>query len=216
MLKLVFISDTHGLHHQLQLPQGDVILHAGDVSSRGTEKEIIEFLEWFGKLDYQHKIFIAGNHDFFFENGPSEKIAAMIPPSVNYLNDSGITIEGIKIWGSPITPWFFDWAFNRKRGEEIKKHWDLIPENTDILVTHGPVHGILDDTIKGEAVGCKELLKKIKETTIQLHVFGHIHESYGKLNVDGVQYVNASVLDIQYRQVNPPVLLEFHKKISKI
>jgi len=213
MLRLVLISDSHGLHNQLRLPSGDMIIHAGDVSSRGTEEEVIEFLEWFGNLDYRHKVFIAGNHDFFFENILPEKITEMIPPSVIYLNDSGITIEGVKIWGSPITPWFFDWAFNRNRGEEIKKHWDLIPENTDILITHGPVHGILDDTTKGETVGCKELLKKIKKTNIKLHIFGHIHEAYGKRIVDGVHYINASVLDIQYRQVNPQISIEFQKNI---
>lgn len=212
MLNLVLISDTHGLHDQLQLPPGDAILHAGDVSSRGTEKEIIAFLEWFGNLDYQHKIFIAGNHDFFFEKKSKETIAGIIPPSVTYLNDLGTTIEGIKIWGSPITPWFFDWAFNRQRGVEIKKHWDLIPSDTDILITHGPVHGILDQTTTGVAAGCEELLKRINETDIQLHLSGHIHEGYGERIVNGVRYINASVLDIRYRQVNAPVILNFKTK----
>ncbi len=212
MLKLVLISDTHGLHDQLQLPPGDAILHAGDVSSRGTEREIIDFLEWFGNLDYKHKIFIAGNHDFFFENNSKEKIASIIPPSITYLNDSGILIEGVKIWGSPITPWFFDWAFNRKRGTEIKKHWDLIPDDTDILMTHGPVHGILDKTTTGVAAGCEELLKKIEKSSIKLHLSGHIHEGYGERMVNGVRFINASVLDIHYRQVNEPIILNFKTK----
>jgi len=212
MLKLVLISDTHGLHNQLRLPPGDVILHAGDVSSRGTEKEIVDFLEWFENLDYQHKIFIAGNHDFFFEKCSTEKIAEIIPPSITYLNDSGVTIERIKIWGSPITPWFFDWAFNRQRGAEIKKHWDLIPDDTDILITHGPVHEILDKTTTGVAAGCEELLKKINKTNIQLHLSGHIHEGYGERMVNGVRYINASVLDVRYRQINAPVTLNFKTK----
>ncbi len=212
MLKLVLISDTHGLHDQLQLPSGDAILHAGDVSSRGTESEIIDFLEWFENLDYKHKIFIAGNHDFFFENNSKEKTASIIPPSITYLNDSGIIIEGVKIWGSPITPWFFDWAFNRKRGTEIKKHWDLIPDDTDILMTHGPVHGILDKTTMGVAAGCEELLKKIENSSIKLHLSGHIHEGYGERMVNGVRFINASVLDIRYRQVNAPVILNFKTK----
>ncbi len=212
MLNLVLISDTHGLHDQLHLPPGDMILHAGDVSSRGTETEVIKFLEWFEGLDYQYKIFIAGNHDFFFENSSPEKIAAIIPPSITYLNDSGITIEGIKIWGSPITPWFFDWAFNRQRGTEIKKHWDLIPTDTDLLITHGPVHGILDKTKTGVAAGCEELLKKIDGSNIKLHLSGHIHEGYGERIVNGIRYINASVLDIQYRQVNDPVTLNFKLK----
>ena len=186
-----------------------MILHAGDVSSRGTETEIIKFLEWFESLDYQYKIFIAGNHDFFFENNSLEKIASIIPPSITYLNDSGTTIEGVKIWGSPITPWFFDWAFNRQRGVEIKKHWDLIPVDTDILITHGPVHGILDKTKTGVAAGCEELLKKVENLNIKLHLSGHIHEGYGERIVNGVHYINASVLDIKYRQVNDPIDLPF-------
>ncbi len=209
MLNLVLISDTHGLHDQLRLPPGDVILHAGDVSSRGTEKEIVKFLEWFESLNYPHKIFIAGNHDFFFENNSPEKIEKIIPPSVTYLNDSGVEIEGVKVWGSPVTPWFFDWAFNRQRGAAIKKHWDLIPEDTDILMTHGPVHGILDKTNTGVAAGCEELLKTINNSKIKLHVSGHIHEGYGERVVDGIRYINASVLDIRYRQVNDPVILPF-------
>jgi len=212
MLNLVLISDSHGKHDQLSLPSGDVIMHAGDVTSRGTEAEILEFLDWFENLDYQHKIFVAGNHDFFFENAPTEKIAEMIPPSVTYLNDSGTVIEGVNIWGSPITPWFFDWAFNRQRGAEIKKHWDLIPKDTDILITHGPAHGILDKTTSGVAAGCEELLKKINQTDIKLHLSGHIHEGYGELIADGVRYINASVLDLQYRQVNPPISFDFLKK----
>lgn len=212
MLNLVLISDTHGLHDQLDLPSGDMILHAGDVSSHGTEKEVKDFLEWFEGLDYQHKIFIAGNHDFFFENSAKEKITSIIPPSITYLNDSGITIEGVKIWGSPISPWFFDWAFNRQRGTEIKKHWDLIPEDTDILMTHGPVHGILDKTKTGVDAGCEELLKKIDGSNIQLHLSGHIHEGYGERVVNGIRYINASVLDLQYRQVNNPVVLPFTLK----
>jgi len=212
MLNLVLISDTHGLHDQLSLPSGDIILHAGDVSSRGTEKEIIEFLDWFKDLNYQHKIFIPGNHDFFFEKKSPKTIAAIIPPSVTYLNDSGVEIEGVKIWGSPITPWFFDWAFNRQRGTEIKKHWDLIPSDTDILMTHGPVHGILDKTIAGVAAGCKELLKKIENSNIKLHLSGHIHEGYGERVVNGVRYINASVLNVRYRQVNAPVTLDFDLK----
>jgi len=208
MPKLVLISDTHGLHDQLVLPKGDIILHAGDVSSRGTEKEVLEFLDWFGNLDYKYKIFVAGNHDFFFENASAEKIEKIIPPSVTYLNDSGIEVAGIKIWGSPITPWFFDWAFNRQRGVEIKKHWDLIPKDTDLLITHGPAHGILDKTKTGVVAGCEELLKKINETDIKVHLFGHIHEGYGERFVNGVHYINASVLDIRYRQVNAPVTFD--------
>ena len=141
-MKIVAISDTHGLHQQVQLPKGDLLLHSGDVAKRGSKQEIVAFLNWFSQQDFQYKIFIAGNHDFYFEETPVATIADLIPENVIYLNDSGVTIEGIHIWGSPVQPRFFNWAFNRDRGADIDQHWQLIPENTDILLTHGPPQGI--------------------------------------------------------------------------
>lgn len=207
-MKIVAISDTHGYHDQLSLPSGDVLIHAGDVSSRGSEQEIKNFLRWFGKQDYSHKIFIAGNHDFFFEQADAEVIKSLIPDNVIYLNDSGISIGGLNIWGSPVTPWFFDWAFNRHRGAEISRHWELIPQNTDILVTHGPVYGILDRTIHGKRVGC-EVLKNISDVIKpKVHICGHIHEAYGQVQALDTFFINASVLDVRYRLVNEAVVFE--------
>jgi Icc-related predicted phosphoesterase len=208
-VKIVAIADTHHQHHQLKLPAGDMILHAGDVSKRGEEGEIMDFLDWFKGLDYRYKIFIAGNHDFFFERASPEKIKEMIPPNVIYLCDSGVTIEGINIWGSPVTPFFFDWAFNRERGEAISKHWDLIPNGTDILMTHGPVAGILDATVHGEHVGCSDLLKKVKELKPGYYIGGHIHEAYGMVESNGTTFLNASVLDVRYRLMNEPWVFEY-------
>jgi len=108
-----------------------------------------------------------------------------------YLNDTGTTIEGLKIWGSPVQPEFFNWAFNRERGEDICKHWDLIPDDTDILITHGPAFGILDRVLEGEYVGCSDLLKKIKQIKPKIHAFGHIHEAYGQCEEDGTTFINA-------------------------
>jgi Icc-related predicted phosphoesterase len=204
-LKIIFISDTHGLHDQLILPKGDMIIHCGDVSKRGTETEITSFLTWYEHLDFKYKIFIAGNHDFFFEKTPTLKIDQLIPENIIYLNDSGITIEGINIWGSPIQPWFHDWAFNRQRGKKIKKHWDLIPNDTDILVTHGPPQNILDRTAYGEFVGCENLKSRIQEVKPRIHAFGHIHEGYGELLKGSVRYINASVLNLRYQMSNEPV-----------
>ena len=205
-MTIVAISDTHGQHHNLTLPQGDVLIHAGDCTYRGTESEVKDFLDWFSSQDYQYKILIAGNHDFFFERADPLKIKSVIPEKVIYLNDSGISIEGLNFWGSPITPWFFDWAFNRHRGSEIKTHWDLIPENTDILITHGPVHGILDKTIYGKKVGCEALCDKITEIRPKAHIFGHIHEAYGQLFRQDTLFVNASILDVRYKLINKPVM----------
>lgn len=119
-MTFTIISDTHGQHQNLDLPEGDVLIHAGDVNSRGTEYEIRSFLDWFERLDYRYKIFIAGNHDFFFEQEVAPTIQPIIPENVIYLYDSSVNIEGISIWGSPIASWFYVWAFNRQRGEDIK------------------------------------------------------------------------------------------------
>lgn len=207
-LKVIAISDTHGYHDQLSLPSGDVLIHAGDVSSRGSEREIKDFLRWFGDQDFKFKIFIAGNHDFFFEHAESDLIKSLIPDNVIYLNDSGISIDGLNIWGSPVTPWFFDWAFNRHRGAAIKTHWDLIPQNADILITHGPVYGILDRTIDGKRVGCEALKDAVNVIKPKVHICGHIHEGYGQIQTSDTLYINGSVLDVRYRLVNLPIVFE--------
>ena len=206
-MRFVAISDTHG-KHQFDLPPGDVILHAGDVSSRGLKTEIERFLDWFSNLDYAYKIFIAGNHDFFFENAPQSEIQALIPENLIYLNDSGVEIEGIKIWGSPIQPWFYDWAFNRQRGPAIQKHWDLIPEDSDIVITHGPVFGIHDRIVSGTLVGCEDLLPVIQRIAPKVHLCGHIHEAYGTVQVGETLYINASILDLRYTIAHDPVVFD--------
>ena len=204
-MKFLAISDTHGKHRLVKnLPSADVIIHAGDVSRGGAEHSVQDFLSWFSKLDYAHKIFIAGNHDRFFEEEPSGYINKIIPENVVYLNDSGISIDGINIWGSPITPWFFNWAFNRERGKEIDKHWKRIPVNTDVLITHGPPYGILDTVPYGH-VGCEELLKRVKKIKPKVHIFGHIHEAYGNAENRDTRFINVSVLDDQYALRNAPV-----------
>jgi len=217
-MKLTLISDTHGQHHNLALPKGDMLIHAGDVSRRGKEAEIIDFLQWFAAQDFQHKIFIAGNHDFYFERAADDDIKELIPPNVIYLNDSGVTINGLNIWGSPITPWFYDWAFNRDRGAAIRRHWALIPSNTNILITHGPVMDILDRTIDGRHVGCEDLLETINTIKPSLHICGHIHEAYGVETKNGTQFINASVLDENYRLVNEAVVVDVSSKqgISRV
>ncbi len=207
-MKFVAISDSHGQHRNLKLPKGDVIIHAGDISRRGKEDEIKDFLDWFSQLDYEHKIFIAGNHDFFFERNSEKHITTIVPPNVIYLCDSGTTINGIKIWGSPVTPWFYDWAFNRHRGELINRHWELIPSDTDILITHGPAFGLLDHTTRGQNVGCEDLLNKVNEVRPKVHICGHIHEAYGELDSSGVKFINASVTDEKYLLKNEPIIFE--------
>ena len=181
-MKFVFLSDTHCRHNEIQVPDGDCLIFCGDMSYKGELSEIENFSLFLKKLPHKHKIVIAGNHDFSFEDDRRNQAEELIISSgAKYLNDSGTQIERIKFWGSPIQPYFYNWAFNRERGEQIKKHWDLIPRDTDILVTHGPPYGILDKTKRDEAVGCEELLKKILEIKPKIHAFGHIHEDYGIL-----------------------------------
>lgn len=205
-MKILFISDTHGEHQKLNnLPQADILIHSGDISKRGKDYEIEDFIKWLSSLDFRYKIFIAGNHDFYFEGKTISKVQEMLPQDVFYLCDTGITIEGINIWGSPITPTFFNWAFNRDRGSNIAKYWDKIPQNTDILITHGPPSGILDRTISGSNAGCGDLLKKIELIKPKYHLFGHIHEAYGVYETAHTIFINGSILDEDYRISNPSV-----------
>jgi len=207
-LKFVAISDTHSRHHNIRLPKGDVLIHAGDISYRGKKEEIVDFLQWFQKQNFQYKIFIAGNHDFYLEKIKPAELAKLIPEDIIYLNDSGVKIGNINIWGSPVTPWFYNWAFNRHRGEPIRKHWDLIPANTDLLITHGPVHGFLDMVINEQHVGCQDLLRTVLTIQPKVHVCGHIHESYGNIKRSGIKFINASLLNEHYELANRPVLFE--------
>lgn len=208
-MKVIAISDTHGQHESLVLPLGDILIHAGDCTNRGTRSESLEFMNWFESQPHKHKIFIAGNHDWYFES--KEFRYSEVPAGVHYLNDSMVSIEGFNIWGSPIQPEFFDWAFNRKRGAEIKQHWDLIPMETDILVTHGPVSGIHDTTVHGDKCGCVDLKNAVQHIEPQLFICGHIHEAYGTLVEGNTTFVNASVLDHKYKMINPPIEIELTK-----
>jgi len=207
-MKIVVISDTHGQHAKLKLPKGEVLVHAGDLTLTGNKTDTLRFLNWFGKQDFQHKIFVAGNHDFFFEKESTAQIEKIIPPGITYLKDSGTTVNGLSVWGSPVTPWFQNWAFNRHPGDDIKRHWNLIPSGTDILITHGPVYGTLDQNAEGQHIGCKDLLQKVKEIKPSVHLFGHIHESYGIAVKYRVKFMNASVLNERYQLVNKPLELE--------
>jgi Icc-related predicted phosphoesterase len=208
MIPITFISDTHTKHYEanLDLPGGPIIVHCGDISSRGRDWEIREFFDWFGSLPYTHKIMIAGNHDFGFERGPIE-----IPEGIHYLQDSSVIIEGIRFYGSPWQPWFFNWAFNLPReGEELKEKWSAIPKDTDILITHGPPKGILDRVIRGaEHVGCELLRDRIFEIRPKIVSFGHIHEAYGQEEIDGIKFVNASLLDHRYDYTNKPIIINY-------
>lgn len=212
MPRIVAISDTHSRHEQFgTLPDGDILIHAGDATVQGKFDEVIEFNRWLGTLPHKHKIFVAGNHDFLFEKSPN--FARTLIPNVTYLQDAFVMVEGLKIYGSPWQPRFHDWAFNLDRGSDIARQWALIPEDTDILVTHGPPYGILDRvsdrwTGAAEAVGCEELLPVVQRIKPRAHIFGHIHADYGQHTQGGTRFVNASNCNEQYQLVHPPIVFD--------
>lgn len=221
-MTIKFISDTHNKHNHLTsnaynniLGSGDVLVHAGDISSMGKQHEIQNFLEWFANTEFKHKIFIAGNHDFGFENG--YQIAQEFKDmGVHYLQDSEVTIEGIKFYGSPWQPIFYHWAFNLPRGEKLAQKWVEIPNDTDILITHGPAYGILDYVPMGGHVGCEELYKRIFEVKPKIHVCGHIHDSYGQKTIDDIEFLNASVLNDRYEHAHKPIVVNFNIETKEV
>ncbi len=206
-MKFVAISDTHGKHRALKLPKGDVVIHAGDFCYFGNEQHVYDFIKWYKALDYQTKILIGGNHDFFAAE-QRDKLEVLIGEEIIYLQDSGIEINGIKIWGSPYHPDLLSWAFGKERGDSIKVHWDLIPNDTEILITHTPPYCILDKTRFGKSIGCEELLNKLEILKIKYHIFGHVHSSYGQVIQGNTTYINASNLDSTKGLVNSPIVFE--------
>lgn len=208
MLRIVCLSDTHNFNELINVPDGDILIHAGDATIRGTRFEVEEFLQWFSALPHKHKIFVAGNHDWLYET--NQTFAGFITANFNvkYLRDSSIEIENLKIYGSPWQPRFYDWAFNLNRGEEIAEKWRLIPADTDVLITHGPPHEILDSTPNGDSAGCEELRKRIEKLNLKAHIFGHIHSGYGTITKSGIQFVNASICDESYAPSNSPIIID--------
>ena len=204
-MRVVCLSDIHSRHREIDVPYGDLLIVAGDLTKRGTRAEIEAVDGWLGTLPHPHRIVIAGNHDFAFEQDPE---ARRWIRHATYLEDEEITVGGLRIWGSPWTPRFFDWAFNLDRGEPIRRYWDRIPTGIDVLVTHGPPHGILDRTFRGEDVGCADLRTTVERIRPRLHVFGHIHEAHGELERGGIRYVNASTCTLQYTPSHPPVVVD--------
>lgn len=221
-VRLGLISDTHGKHREITVGECDVLIHAGDCTNDIGQASLRDFLTWFEEQPATHKILIAGNHDGAFEKWPdlARLMVKERAPSVIYLEDSGCELYGLKFWGSPVTPTFFNWYFNRERGEEIKRHWDMIPKDTDVLITHGPPFSILDKAprfsnfksriVSGyEQTGCRDLMEKVEEIKPSVHCFGHIHYSHGHHGIihesgNVTDFFNASVVDEEYTTAHPP------------
>ena len=236
---IVCISDTHGKHKQVDLPPGDLLVHAGDFSSYGYKHELESFFSWLKKNASKYTlgvVFVAGNHDrsvdperwreyedhdLFVSYIESEKISwvksqldDLSGTGVHYLENSAIELGGLKIWGSPYSPSFNRkrWAFNADRGEEISAIWDSIPMDTDIVITHTPVAYKLDFTeYDKEYVGCEALRTKMERVKPKLHVCGHIHEGYGVEETPDTVYVNASTCNLRYEPANAPIIINIEK-----
>lgn len=201
-MKIVAVSDTHFMHDRVEIPEGDLLVHCGDALGHGTLEELEALDRFLGTLPHRHKILIAGNHDWCFENAPEE--ARKRVTNATYLQDEAAEIDGLKLYGSPWQPWFYDWAFNLERGEPLRRVWERIPDDTDVLVTHGPPHGILDETSHGDRAGCEDLLARVQEVRPALHLFGHIHEGYGTERRGETLFVNASTCSVGYKPTNLP------------
>ena len=233
-MKLTFISDTHNKHKSLtgDLPGGDILIHAGDISSMGYKPEIEDFLTWFDKIDnYDTKVFIAGNHDWGFQTKPDQCRGLLTGyKTVDYLEDEELVLyldgpngdkpeENIRIYGTPWQPEFYNWAFNLpKNGSGLQSKWNMIPENTDILITHGPAYGFLDDVEgkRGQHLGCELLAERIKEIKPKIHICGHIHTGYGHYFDGHTHYFNASILNERYIYTQSPWNVDWNPITNEI
>ena len=225
MTRIVCISDTHEQHRAITVPDGDILIHAGDLTYTGGHEQLRSAMAWMASLPHAHKIFVAGNHDWGFDELTRDgydntatratlkyEAGAM---GLVYLQDAAADAAGLKVWGSADQPEFCGWAFNRT-GPELLAKWATIPEDVDIVVTHGPPYGIGDATKHGLNVGCKHLQSRLYSLTrLRMHVCGHIHEGYGHrrmsepFNPDGViHYVNASICNVSYNPINAPIVVD--------
>jgi hypothetical protein len=213
-MKIVAISDQHGVLPAI--PPCDLLLIAGDVcpvTNHGIDFQAnwldTEFRGWLRSLtQVQHIVGIAGNHDFVFEQLP-ELVPRDLPWT--YLQDELAEVAGLRIWGTPWQPWFFDWAFNG-RPDELKQKWALMPDALDVIMVHGPPHGYGDAVPRGggvmEHTGCPHLLRRIEEIRPRLVVYGHIHEGRGEFHHGSTILANVTILDERYNHVYPPWIVE--------
>ena len=205
-MRIVLWSDTHGLHEQCVLPEGDLLVFAGDLAARGTLAELAAFDAYLGRLPHPQIIVIAGNRDYFFARRPEES-RRLLSHAV-YLQDEETTLGGLRIFGSPWQPPFMDTAFNLPRGAPLREKWSAVPEGIDVLVTHTPPSGIGDRTRSGLSVGCSDLLVAVRRIRPRLHVFGHVHEAYGEYPQEGIRFCNASATDASMRIAHEPIVVD--------
>ncbi|MEZ4847203.1 MAG: metallophosphoesterase [Bacteroidia bacterium] len=186
-----------------------ILIYAGDFAAI---MEIDAWIFWNGSRPRTStKIFISGNHDFIAADSP-EEFESKIPPGIIYLNDSGVEINGLNFWGSPVQPGLVGWAFGKRRGEEIKKHWDIIPPDVDVLITHTPPCGILDESTSFQSLGCEQLSERLFFLSPFVHIFGHVHASYGLEKHNGIVYINGSNVETDGGLVNEPIVFDLDRE----
>lgn len=194
-MKILHLSDTHGLHHRLkELPEADIVVHSGDFCMFGEEREALDFLNWFCDLPYKHKIFICGNHDECLHDNSVDGL----DENVYRLNNSSVEIEGMKFYGVPLPP--LDDGSPR-----MARCYAAIPAYTDILITHTPAYGILDldDSFDGEFThyGSRELLERVVKIHPRVHLFGHIHRQHGITGQRGIIFSNGAIMNDDYSKL---------------
>jgi Icc-related predicted phosphoesterase len=229
-MRITLISDTHNKHNQItnDLVGGDLLLHSGDISSMGYDHEVKQFCEWLNNQDqYDNKVFIPGNHDWLFEEDPekakefvnSYKDIKCLNQEWVKISDKNDTEDMVKIYGFPHTPWFHNWAFNVHRGsEEMLAVLNAIPDDVDILMSHGPAYGILDSVEgrRSENLGCQDLLARIKAIKPKIHLCGHIHTGYGYYFDGDTHFFNAAVLNEQYAYAQRPFTFDWNPETNTV
>lgn len=223
-MKIICIADMHSNIDGVTIPPCDILLIAGDAGPARIQPELSlgmqqawflgKFNRWLDKQPAKYEIIIPGNHDWIFQIDPDSVVPYL---NCHYLMDSSITIEGLKIHGTPWQPVFNDWAFNAPEPLLAEK-FEKIDSDIDILLSHCPPLNVLDfvpGPKGGEHCGSSSLMDKILQVKPIYVIFGHIHEAYGKVKKDGITFINCSVLDGQYRMTNKPVVVEFVKEIKR-
>lgn len=187
------------------MPDGDILIHAGDFTMFSKSMNaIVDFNQWLGELPHRFKVFVPGNHEFFLEADPSRR--SLLDNATALINE-GIEIQGLRIWGSPVTP-LYGGAFGLSSAEDRRRLYAQIPENTDVLISHGPPYGVLDSEVNsGLHSGCRELFDAVMRVRPKLHVFGHVHSAHGIFQTDQTTFINAALLGVDGDLENSPIAL---------
>lgn len=216
-LRVVCLGDTHARHRELTVPGGDLMIHAGDLTERGTLAEFEDAFDWLGALPHRHKIVIAGNHDFALERTPA-LVRPLVPPTVTYLEGDTTEVDGLLVWGGPWIARAGRWAFEADAVER-HAHWASIPDEADILVTHIPAARVLDGSGHGGQWGCELLAERLRALRrLRLHVHGHVHEARGTWTADdGRLVVNACCHGRTPREpLQPPIVVELGPRAEDV